>query len=153
MVPVAHGSCGGDGELDRPVLLLRAPHQVTFLPGLTYRLVNAVILQELAVALANFLFDMALPEVGGETEGTVWLFVDGDVVMAFQPNDKVAFDLVFVVAPGFGILEQGQAKLVACGAQSVDVFDLCFDCCEVTHFSFRSDLLCVVIEGFGNLSM
>ena len=81
------------------------------------------------------------------------MFIQSDVIAALEPNDELTFDLVFVVSPGFYVLKQGQSHLIARGAQSFDVFDLCFDCCEVTHLSFLSDLLCVAIETFGKLSM
>ncbi len=76
-------------------------------PGFAHGLVDAVKLQELPVALTDFLFDVAVPEIRGEAERAVRLFIDGDVVGAFQPDDVVAFDSVLVIAPGFGVLEQG----------------------------------------------
>jgi len=42
--------------------------------------VHAVILEKLSVTLADFLFDVALPEIGGKAERTVRLFVQGDVI-------------------------------------------------------------------------
>ncbi len=108
---------------------------------------NAIKLQELAVARANFLFNMTLPEVGRETKRTVRLFIQSDVVGAFETNDELAFYLVFVIAPAFGILEQGQAHLVTRGAQGLNVFDLCFDSGEVTHDLFGGLLLNNPVSG------
>jgi len=48
-------------------------------------------------------------------------------------DNVTAFDSVFVIAPGFSVLEQGYTHFLACQAQGFDVFNLCFDCGEVTH--------------------
>src|SRR5436190_2326283 len=81
---------------------------------------------------------MAGPPVAGEGERSVLLFIHGDVIRSFEPDDVIAFDVVFVVTPGGRFLEQGQAHFLNGRAQSVDVFDLSFDGCEMTHgFSFR----------------
>ena len=42
---------------------------------------------------------MAGPQVSRDAVGAVFLFVQGDVVGAFEPDDELAFDLVLVVAP------------------------------------------------------
>ena len=105
----------------------------TLLPGFDGGFVDAVKLQELAVTRADFLFNMTLPQVSRETELAVWLLVYGDVIGAFQLEDVIAFGFVFVIAPGFGVLEQGQAHFLACRAQGFDVFNLCCDGSEVTH--------------------
>jgi len=68
---------------------------------------HAIKLQQFTVALADLLFYVSVPEIGREAERTVRLFVQGDVVWPFEPNDVIAFGFVFVVAPGFGVLEQG----------------------------------------------
>ena len=77
---------------------------------------------------------MTLPKVSSEAEGAVWSLVEGDVVRAFELDDEVAFGFVLVIPSGFGVGEQGQPQLPTRQAQGFDVFDLCFDFREVTHF-------------------
>ena len=74
--------------------------------------VDPVELEEFAVIPANLLFDVTLPEVGGEAESAVRLFVQGDVIRAFELDDVIAFGFVFVIPPGLGVLEQGQPQLL-----------------------------------------
>jgi hypothetical protein len=76
-------------------------------------------------------------------ESAIWLFVQGNVIRSFKLNHEIAFDLTLVIAPGFGVVEQGQAQFVARGAQGSDVFDLRFDSGEMTHL-FR-----LRVEGYG----
>lgn len=78
---------------------------------------------------------MAFPEICSQAESAVRLFVQGDVLRAFQPNDVLAFGFVFVIATCLSILQEGQAHFLAGRAQGFDVFDLCFDFSEVTHGS------------------
>jgi len=132
-VRVAHGSCDSDDKLDRAILLLGTADHMPLLSSLPDRFVNAVKLQKLAVALAHFLFDVPLPQIGCKTERPIRLFVQGNVIRSFKLNHEIAFDLILVIAPGFGVLEQGQAQFVARGAQGSDVFDLRFDSGEMTH--------------------
>jgi hypothetical protein len=133
MVGFEHSSRGGNDEFDGAVLLLPALNQVALPSRFADRLVDAVKLQELSVILANLLFHMPVPSVAGEGERSVLLFIHGDVIRAFEPDDIIAFDVVFVVTTGGRFLEQGQAHFLNGRAQSVDVFDLSFDGCEVTH--------------------
>ena len=94
---------------------------------------DGIKLQEFAEVLANLLFDMASPPIGGETVGAIGLSVDGDVIRTFEPDDEVAFEFAFVVAARIGLFEEGQAHLDYGRAQGCHVFDLCFDGGEVTH--------------------
>ena len=80
-----------------------------------------------------------MPEISSEAEGAVWLFVQGDVIRAFELDDVIAFGFVFVIAPGFSVLEQGQPQLLTRRAQGFDVFDLCFDFGEVRHVFLSVD--------------
>ena len=82
-------------------------------------------------ALADLLFDVTLPEISSQAEGSIRLLVQGDVIRAFELDDVIAFGFVFVVSPGFGVLEQGQPQLLTRQTQGFDVFDLCFDFGEV----------------------
>ena len=118
-------------ELDGPVLLLAAKNGQSLLPGFQRGFVDPVELEEFPVALADLVFDVAIPEVSSEAEGAVWLLVEGDVVGAFELDDEVAFGLVLVIAPGVSVLEQGQLQLLNGQPQGFDVFDLCFDFGEV----------------------
>ena len=77
---------------------------------------------------------MTLPEISSEAKGAIRLLVEGDVVRAFELNDVIAFDLVFVIAPSVGVLEQGQTHFLTRVTQGFDVFDLCFNFGEVTHW-------------------
>ena len=79
-----------------------------FLPGFDRGFVDPVELEEFAVSFANLLFDVTLPKISSEAKGAVCLLVEGDVVWPFELNDVIAFGLVFVITPGFGVLEQGQ---------------------------------------------
>ena len=87
--------------------MLGPADQVAALACLLQRLENSVKLQQLAVALADFIFDVAVPEIGSEAERAVRLFVQGYVIGAFQLYDVIALGFVFVLAAGFGVLEQG----------------------------------------------
>ena len=67
-------------------------------------------LLHVGLATPHRIFDwhwLAIPEISGETECSVRLFGQGDVIRAFQPDDVIAFGFVFVIAPGLGVLEQG----------------------------------------------
>ncbi len=95
---------------------------------------HAVELEEFPVSLADLLFDVPLPKISGQAKGAVCLFVQGDVVRAFEPDDVIAFGFVFVIAPGVSVVEEGQPQLPTRQTQGFDVSDLCFDFGEVTHF-------------------
>jgi hypothetical protein len=95
---------------------------------------HAVKLEELSVILADFLFDVAVPKIGGQAERAIRLFVQRDVIWAFEPDDVIAFGFIFIVAPGFGVLEQGQAHFLARRVESFDILDLRFYGSEVTHW-------------------
>ena len=96
-----------ENEFDCAILLLAAKHGQTFLPGFDRRFVNAIELEELAVSLADLLFDVIIPEVSSEAKGAVRLFVQGNVVRAFELDDVIAFGFVFVITPGLRVLELG----------------------------------------------
>ena len=87
--------------------------------GFAGRLVDAVKLQELAVVGADLVFDMPGVKIGGEAEGAVGLAVEGDVIRTFELNDVVAVGGALVIAPGVGVLEQGQVQLRAGQAQGI----------------------------------
>jgi hypothetical protein len=55
---------------------------------------------------------VTIPEVSSEAEGAIRLFVQGDVIRAFELNDVIAFGFVFVIAPSVSVLEQGQPQLL-----------------------------------------
>jgi len=103
-----------------------------FLPGFDRGFVDPVELQRLSVFLANFFFDVAIPEVSSQVERSIRVFVQGDVVRAFELNDVIACGLVFVISSGLGVLEEGQPQLLTRRLEGLDVFDLCFDFREVT---------------------
>jgi hypothetical protein len=69
--------------------------------------VNPIELEEFAVSFADLIFDVTIPEISSEAEGSIGVFVHGDVIRAFELNDAIAFGFIFVVSPGFGVLEQG----------------------------------------------
>jgi hypothetical protein len=96
--------------------------------------VDPVELEEFAIPLSNFFLDVTLPKISSQAEGAVCLFVQGDVIWSFEPDHVIAFGFVFVVSPGFGVLEEGQTHFLAGEPQRFDVIDLCFDFSEVTHF-------------------
>lgn len=79
-----------DHEFDGAVALLFALDQMTALARLGARLVNPVKLQQLPEVLAHLLLHMAVPPVGCQAVGVVGLFVQGDVIGAFEPDDIIA---------------------------------------------------------------
>ncbi len=103
------------------------------LPSLHSRFVDPVELQEFAVSLADFSFDVAVPKVSGQTKCAVLLLVQGDVIRTFQPDDLIALGFVFVITPGFGVRDKAYAKFLTRQPQGFDVFDLRFDFSEVRH--------------------
>jgi hypothetical protein len=97
-----------------------------FLPGFDRGFVDPVKLQQLSVSLANFFFDVAIPEVSSQVERSIRVFVQGDVVRAFELNDVIACGLVFVISSGLGVLEEGQPYFLTRRPEGLDVFDLSF---------------------------
>ena len=59
------------------------------LPGFDRGFVNPVELEELAVSLADLLFDVPLPKISSEAKSAVWLLVEGDVIRAFELDDVI----------------------------------------------------------------
>ena len=94
---------------------------------------DPVELEKLAKVGAHLLLDVPIPPVGGEAIRPIVVFVQGDVVWAFEFDDVFSFRLIVNEASRARILDQGEAHFRTCGAQGVDVFDLCLDRCEVTH--------------------
>jgi hypothetical protein len=76
---------------------------------------------------------MPSPKVSRDAKRVVRLLIERDVVRPIEPDDKVAFDFIFGIASGVRISEHGQAEFSARRTQSFDVFDLCFDGCEMAH--------------------
>ena len=64
---------------------------------------DAVELEELAVILANLLFHMPLPKISSQAKGSIRLFVQSDVIRAFELDDVIALGLVFVIAPSVSV--------------------------------------------------
>jgi hypothetical protein len=61
-------------------------------------LVSCVELEQFAVAFADLFFDVAIPPVAGQAVGSIGLFVEGDVVRAFEPDDEIAVVAVAGIA-------------------------------------------------------
>jgi hypothetical protein len=72
---------------------------VALLSGLLQRFMDAVELQELAVARPHLLFDVPVPQVGREAEGAVGLLIYSDVIRPLEPDDVIALGFVFVMYP------------------------------------------------------
>ena len=68
---------------------------------------NPVELEEFAVSVTDLLFHVTIPEVRRNAIGSVRLFVQGDVIRAFELDDILALGFVVVIPPGFDVLEQG----------------------------------------------
>ena len=85
---------------------------------------DAVELEELAVSLTDLLFHMPLPEVSSQAVGSIRLFVQGDVIRAFEPDDVIALELVARITAGVGFLEQGDAEFAERGAQGIEVTEM-----------------------------
>ncbi len=51
---------------------------------------DAVELKEPAISFPHLLFHVTIPEVSSETEGAVPLFVQSDVIRAFELDDVIA---------------------------------------------------------------
>jgi hypothetical protein len=77
------------------------------LPGFDCGFVHSVELEEFAVALTNFFLDVTLPKISSQSKGSIRLFVQGDVIRAFELDDVISFGFVFVISPGVSVLEQG----------------------------------------------
>jgi hypothetical protein len=107
-------------------LLLPAENGQPFLPGFDRGFVDPLELQRLSVFLANFFFDVAIPEVSSQVERSIRVFVQGDVVRAFELNDVIACGLIFVISTGLGVLEEGQPQFLTRRPEGLDVFDLSF---------------------------
>src|ERR1039458_6624238 len=74
-------------EFDGLVWLMSPKNGQPLLPGFNRCFVDPVKLEEFAVSLADLLFDVTLPEISSEAEGSIRLLVHGDVVRAFELND------------------------------------------------------------------
>jgi hypothetical protein len=75
--------------------LLTAKHGQPLFPDFDGGFVDPVELEEFAVSLTDFLFDVTLPKISSQAEGAVGLFVEGDVVWTFELDHIIAFGLVF----------------------------------------------------------
>ena len=93
VAPGRHGDFDGafhldtsNREFDRAVPLSLALDHVPAFAGLDRGFVDPVELEQAAKFGAHFLFDMAVPPVGGQAVGAVGGLVQGDVVGAFEPD-------------------------------------------------------------------
>ena len=96
-------------------MLLFAKDAQSACAGFAHGLVDAVGLQQAAVADADFLGDVAVPPVGGEAVATVFLRggIDGDVIRAFELDDVGCHAIGGCVAPAFGVLLERQSEFGA----------------------------------------
>ena len=116
-------------------MLLFAKDAQSACAGFAHGLVDAVGLQQAAVADADFLGDVAVPPVGGEAVATVFLRggIDGDVIRAFELDDAGRKAGGASVAAALGIGQELEAEFDAGVLQGIEIPDLGLNGGEVTH--------------------
>jgi hypothetical protein len=102
-------------------------------PGFDGCLVDGVELEKPAVIGPNFLFYVPIPPISGQAIGAIGLFVKGDIVRTFEPEDVISSGGVGAVTACGSIFQDLNAEFTASASERRDIFDLCGDGSEMTH--------------------